>query len=323
MFYLNKTQNFKGLNNILKLSLTFYNQKMKAKYQEEFLFYGQSICNSSEIKTCSEAYKAIDDDKFLRLKPEQQSYYLRIRLALGEDPSSLYRRNLPQAEKNLIFKYLLINPKGFNHPLVLEYYKYADKRMVIKEILSKEVYRTFYKSFSFQQVEKKIEEIPTASLKRSLMAQFSKLKTMLGSLSFRLPEAPKKTEMTADEFGRYGALVSNNTQSIIQLINSVIKQVHPNLLPYILSIAVHRFEIEAQKVKDFIPESKNADLEQAMNTEMNNIKKFFDQQIVQYRSLYLKSVQSAEKGIGVRKYSNDVMLNAFDLRLNEEKLWVR
>ncbi len=323
MFYLNKIKKFQELNNILKLSLGFYNSKMKIKYQEEFLFYSQSICSSPNIVICRDTYKEISDDKVLKLKPEQESFYLRIRLALGDDPSLVYQRNLPQAEKNLIFKYLLIKSKSLNHPLILEYNRYSDKRIIIKDIISKNIYRTFYQTFDFQIVDRKIKEIPISSLRKSLLHQFKKLKTMLGRLNFKLPEAPKKSEITEEEFGKYGSFVSTSTQSIIQLINSVIQQVHPNLLPYILSKSVQRFEAEVQKVKEFIPVSKNQELEQAMNVEMSNIKKFFDQQIVQYRSLYLKSIQNAEKAIGVGKYSNDVMSDAFDLKLNEEKLWVR
>ena len=112
-----------------------------------------------------------------------------------------------------------------------------------------------------------------------------------------------------------------DAQNNTEYIQAAIKQVHANYLPFVLSKLIQRLEKSTDRFKKFIPISKNPELEKAMNEEISNIHKYFDNQIVEYRNLYYRSLSATIIGSGVRIYNNDIIKAQQRPSLGDLKLW--
>jgi len=89
----------------------------------------------------------------------------------------------------------------------------------------------------------------------------------------------------------------------------------------VLSQIVMKFEKEVDVFKTFIPVSKNKELEDAMTEAVTNFQKIFDKKLIDYRSLFYKSVDKTTKGSGSKIYNEDVITKPLAIGIRRLEVW--
>jgi len=321
MFYQNKTLLLEDLAVSMIMALKFFKSSVKKKHHEELLFYTQNICVADIQKDCLNLLTSINKDRFINLKKNQKLLMFKLSLAVNKNLEGSYAFAKSPEEKNYLFKILMAKDNKFRSPLFSKFYNDKNKKAIIDNEIEKRTLNEFYQKLDFGPVKQKLNEVSIKSIKTKLLRQIYKVENLKKSMVFKLPVAPKTDIVTEEVFGKYGQDIMMSAQNISAKISKAINETHPNYLPYILSVAILKFENEINKMKRFIPVSKNADLEKAMSDEVMNFHKFFDKQLIEYRSLYFKSISRTMTGSGTKIYNDDVMTKPLGGGVGRVLLW--
>jgi hypothetical protein len=322
MFYQNKTLVYEDLSKSIQTALVFFKATVKKKHHDELLFYTQNICVADIQDDCLSLLTKMRKDKNIKIKKNQENLMFKLHLSIKKNVVNSYKLANSQEDKNYLFKVLMAQDPDYKSPLFNAFYKDKNKRAMIDNELDKRILNSFYSKLSFKSIKKKIKQISIVSLKTKLLSQISKIEVLKRELVIKLPPAPKTDEVTEEIFGKYGQDIMGSAQSIEAKISKVVGQTHPNFLPYLLSLAINKYEKEIDRMKKFIPVSKNADLEKAMSDEVMNFHKFFDKQLMEYRSLYFKSISRTSTGSGAKIYNDDIIIKPLNGGIKRVQIWL-
>ncbi|MBT4792903.1 MAG: hypothetical protein HON90_15110, partial [Halobacteriovoraceae bacterium] len=307
MFYENKQYHYEDLAKTLHVALKFYKLKKKEEFGEEFLYYAQNICVGDLHKECTSLLRAYKKDKTIKLTRGLQSLYFKLASATTLSNENVYRLASNDAERNYGFKLLMIRDGAYTSKVYNQYYKNPKMKGVIDETINKKVLHIFYRSLSFDRVKHFVNKLSIKSIKNKHLKVINTMNKLRREVRFSLPDTPEGDEMTEKIFMSFGQQVETGAQALFTKLNGILNRADPNYLPFISSLVVNRFEEELVKFKKFIPVSKNADLEAAMSDAVTSFHKSFDQKLIEYRSLYFKSLKKTEHGSGVKVYASETI----------------
>lgn len=321
MFYENKILNLEDLAKSVSVALSFFKTQHKKKHGEELLFYTQNVCVGDVQKPCLGLLESLNKDKVLKLKKNQRVLLFKLAIANGLELNKAYRLGRSVEEKNYLFKVLMAKDSTFSSKIFNAYYRDKTKKAIIDIEVEKRFLQGFYRDLSFTKVKAQLKKISIGSLKAKYLGQIKSVESIIKGLKIKLPPAPKVDEVTEEIFGNYGQGIMGSAQTIGNSISSVIQRTNPNFLPYVLSYVIKTYEKQIDEMKKFIPVSKNADLEKAMSDEIMNFHKFFDKQLIEYRSLYFKSMSRTLVGSGSKIYNEDIILKPMGHGVKSVELW--
>lgn len=321
MFYQNKIYDFIELSKSLVTAKKFFKSKEKRIHQKEMLFYTQNICFGDYQKSCLSTLTAFKKDKSIKLLPNLENFYFKLRTLFSTNLEKDYKMAKSIPDKNFVFKILLLEKKGFSDNLYGKFYKHKQMKSVIDGEVERNVLNEFYRTLSISETKSYIRSISIPRIKNKYNSDMSKLSNVLKSVKYKLPATPKAKIITEQIFVSFGQAVENKVSGIFQAIQNTINSTDPNYLPFVLSKIIVEFEKEVAQFKKFIPVSKNADFEAAMNDAIVNFHRIFDGKIIELRSLYYRTLQNTIKGSGVKKYGNDIITTPKKNSYGQLRLW--
>ncbi len=318
MFYQDKIYDYLNLGESLLVASNFFNVQMLKKHDEEIKFYTQNVCVGDEIDKCLRVYEAFTTKKILYPK-ELQSLYFKMKssfepLKLTKLPNRIERRNF-------LFKLYLADPKRTKNSLLKNFYQDKSRKALMDSEYQTRILQKFYKSLSYKETAEYIQKIDIPEIRKKHLAVLNNTFKILNNSSIALPKTPEVPTMTEETFGKLGGEVMQAAQNNSTMFEMVISKIDPNYLPYVLSQLILRLEKVTDEFKRFIPISKNVELEKAMNSEMESIHKYFDNQIVEYRNLYYRAVSATAIGSGARLYNEDIITKPKRVSLEKMSLW--
>ena len=226
-----------------------------------------------------------------------------------------------KAKQSYLFKILISEFPGFSNPIFSSYYEIQSFQNIIDAEIERKFVTSFYKNLSFSRFESYLNRLPFKAVKSKYQARINNFKVLLAQTKFEFTKPPKSEEISAEQFGAFGGQFNEQMTSIINNLSNIISRSDPNFTPYLLSEIVGRFKKETKNFKRFIPVSKDADLETAMNDELAKLHQFLDQKLIEYQQLYYASVEKTSTLSGARKYSQSLIDARRNFHIKGLGLW--
>lgn len=321
MFYENKILKYVDLSKSLISAFSFFNTKNKKKHKQEILFYVQNICLGDMHEECRALVARSFKDKTIKVSGSLKNLYFKLSAIYSKSLVPIYKNAKSKEDKNYLFKLLLAQDSEYISPLYNEFYKDKKKRLVIEGEVSKRVLNKFYDSLDISASEKIVSKISIKSLKNKILREFKQLRVQLPKINFIFPATPKDEDISEMVFMKFGQSFDALSVKLFQKIDSVINTTPPNYIPFVLSRIISRFDVELEKFKNFIPVSKNADLEKAMSDAVTNFQKIYDKKAISYRALYFQSIGKTAYGSGVKIYNNEIITKPLQRGYGSLELW--
>lgn len=321
MYYENKNYELEALTETQKLALSFLKRKEKLKHKDELLYYAQNICISDLHRRCLELTNIIKKDKTIKVSKELDNLSFKVFTILNDVDDSIFLKATTFERKNYLFKFLLASNPNFTSPLYNQMYKYKQFRAIIDPSIEQNFWRSYFSNLDLGNASKYINAISIPSIKKtyaSLMASFDR---NISKTKFSLPAPPKVKEITFEVFQKYNQALESAFINNVGAVDGAIRQLHPNFLPQFLSQVVINFERESQKIKNYIPISKDAELEKAISNRVLELNKILDLKLVEYRTLYNQALDKTSLAVGSRRYFEDIMTTPINYGLGRISPW--
>lgn len=307
MFYENKTQDLENLTDTMKTTIGFFRRKEKLTHKNEILFYAQNICISDLHKNCLEVTNRIKKDKSIKMSKELDNLSFKVFTILNDVDDSIFAKATTFERKNYLFKFLLASDPNFRSPLYNQMYKFKQFRMIIDPSIEQNFWRYYFARLDLSAASEYINKISITSIKNNYNKLMGMFDRNITKTKFVLPAPPKVKEITFEVFQKYNQALEAAFINNVKSVDDAIRILHPNFLPQFLSQVVINFEKESQKIKNYIPISKDAELEKAISNRVLELNKILDLKLVEYRTLYNQALDKTSVSVGSRRYYEDVM----------------
>ena len=319
LYFLYKDKNFEGLAESFVFALGFLDAKEKDPKQ--LIFYAEEICVATLIKECQSVYAALEKDKKLRPSQALENINFKLLVSISEDfELALKKANTPE-KKSYLFKLLMNSDPSFSHKLYALFYKEPAFKTIIQTEIERRFLYSFYSNLNFKPFQNQLSKISVSELFKQYSQRINTLNAQMKLVDFEFTKVPEKPELGAEEFGAFGMAFNQHMTSIITNLTKGINEVEPDFLPYFLSKAIKRFRKESEKFKKFIPVSKDADLEAAMNDELSKLHQFLDQKIIEFQQIYFRSIDNCSPMSGAKRYRDEIIDTAVKQHFEELGQW--
>lgn len=319
MFYQNKSYEFIDLGKTVVVSNKFLKKESKKSYRDEILFYVQNICYGDYQDSCLKTLQEIRRD--FPLTGPLENFYFKLSILNSDNLANDFKVAKTESNKNFIFKLSLLEEKDFSSPLYEKFYENSKMEPVITGEIERKVLNTFYNTLSIAKTTNYVNSISIPKIKSIYLDQMKALEASIKKIEIHLPKAPQVKEMTEAIFVKFGQDIEQRVSFIFDKTQKIIQSSNPNYLPFVLSKIILKYEDEVENFKKFIPVSKNADFEAAMNDALVNFHRILDGKGIEYRQLYYRSLNNTIKGSGVKKYGEDIMTLPIQNSYGHINLW--
>lgn len=319
LYFLYKDKDFSGLADSFVFALSFLDPKEKDPKQ--LIFYAEEICVATLIKECQSVYGALEIDKDLKPSQALENINFKLLVSISENfELALKKANTPE-KKSYLFKVLMNSDSMFSHKLYELFYREPAFKVIIQTEIERRFLNSFYSNLSFNEFKNQISKTSISELFKIYTERINKIQMQMKLAEFKFTKPPEKAELIAEEFGAFGMAFNQQMTSIITNLTKGINEIEPDFLPYFLSKAIKNFRKESEQFKKFIPVSKDADLEAAMNDELSKLHQFLDQKIIEFQQIYFKSIENCSPMAGAKKYRDEVIDKAVKHHFEELGQW--
>ena len=323
MYFLQSAYRFKELSAAILTSFSFLKPPKKKSMNKEYNAYVLNICIGGLLDECLDLTKALQKDLSINVDSSLVDLFFKVYVSKEGKFNEAYKLANTSEKKNYLFKNLLGKDPSFKNKLYTKFYAVPSMKNIINAEVERKFLNSFFNSFSFRSFERYLADLAIPQLKQRFTQKITLLKKQFQIAKFKFVKTPDPQDIKAEDFGRFGMEFNQNITNIINDINLGISKMDPNFLPYFLTVLVSSFENETKKFKSFIPISKDAALETAMNDELAKLHQFLDQKIIEYRTLYFEAVQKTRFLAGARKYHDELMKKSQNLNVGKVDLWSR